>query len=193
MLFPHGSSFDIMHANSIEILDRDIGGLAAKDKVLISIRELDLIGIFDVDKGQLIWSWGPRIISKQHHPTVLENGNILLFDNGCDKGYSRIIELDPEGMEIVWSYEADPKEEFFSPTRGSSQRLDNGNTLICESDKGHVFEVTKDGETVWQFYSTGEETKAKQRQAIYRMERLLPKVFIPLTIPQEKTQDAGQD
>ena len=31
------------------------------------------------------------------------------------------------------------------------QRLPNGNTLITESDRGYVFEVTPEQETVWRF------------------------------------------
>jgi hypothetical protein len=34
---------------------------------------------------------------------------------------------------------------------GSAQRLPNGNTLITESAFGRVFEVTKEGEIVWDY------------------------------------------
>ena len=40
---------------------------------------------------------------------------------------------------------------FFSPYMGSVQRLWNGNTLICESAFGRLFEVTPDGDVVWEF------------------------------------------
>jgi hypothetical protein len=33
----------------------------------------------------------------------------------------------------------------------ASQRLPNGNTLLCESSFGRFFEVTKDGEIVWEY------------------------------------------
>lgn len=33
----------------------------------------------------------------------------------------------------------------------TAQRLANGNTLICEGDCGRIFEVTSDGELVWEF------------------------------------------
>jgi hypothetical protein len=42
---------------------------------------------------------------------------------------------------------------------GNAQRLPNGNTLVCESSFGRFFEVTKDGEIVWEyvnlFFGTG--------------------------------------
>ncbi len=34
---------------------------------------------------------------------------------------------------------------------GSAQRLANGNTFICESAFGRLFEVTPEGETVWEY------------------------------------------
>ena len=34
---------------------------------------------------------------------------------------------------------------------GGVQRLANGNTLICESLHGRVFEVTPEGEIVWDY------------------------------------------
>ncbi len=36
---------------------------------------------------------------------------------------------------------------------GANQPLPNGNVLITESDFGRVFEVTRDGEIVWEFNS----------------------------------------
>jgi hypothetical protein len=34
---------------------------------------------------------------------------------------------------------------------GAARRLQNGNTLITESDNGRAFEVTEDGSIVWEF------------------------------------------
>jgi hypothetical protein len=34
---------------------------------------------------------------------------------------------------------------------GNAQRLPNGNTLITESSFGRFFEVTKEGELVWEY------------------------------------------
>lgn len=64
-------------------------------------------------------------------------------------------ELDPITKTVEWEYKADPPEEFFSSTRGGSQRLSNGNTLITESNRGRVFEVTPSGEKVWELLQPG--------------------------------------
>ena len=111
-------------------------------------------------------------------PTLLANGNILIFDNGYARGFSRVIELDPTSLEVVWSYQGEPPSEFFSDRRGSAQRLPNGNTLICESERGHVFEVTPDGTRVWEFWNP--EIVDGKRKRIYRFMRLAPDVVEPL-------------
>jgi hypothetical protein len=77
--------------------------------------------------------------------------------------------MDPLTGEIVWQYQPPPPEVFYSYTRGSSQRLGNGNTLICESDKGRAFEVTPEGEIVWIWLNP--ETVGSVRKTVYRMIR----------------------
>lgn len=163
---------DLFHTNTIEILDREIKGVAGRGDLLISIRELDLVAIIDPDKETIVWSWGAGILDKQHHPTALPNGNILIFDNGVSRDYSRIVEIDPRTGEIVWEYKADPPQEFYSVSRGACQRLPNGNTLITESDKGRVFEIAPGGDTVWEFYNPEILVKTGERSAIYRMTRI---------------------
>ncbi|UCF43528.1 MAG: hypothetical protein JSV99_00965 [Planctomycetota bacterium] len=166
------SCFDIMHTNSIEIMDRDIEGFCTKGDWLISIRELDFIGVLDPARGEFIWRWGPGELRRQHHPTLLENGNVLIFDNGRGRGFSRIIELDPLNRKIVWEYTSEPREKFYSKLGGCCYRLPNGNTLITESDKGYVFEITEAGEVVWEFYNPNVKPEEKKRGMVYRMMRI---------------------
>jgi hypothetical protein len=65
--------------------------------------------------------------------------------------FSRVIEVNPATNAITWRYQDRPAWNFFSPRMGNAQRLSNGNTLICESSFGRFFEVTKDGEIVWEY------------------------------------------
>ena len=37
------------------------------------------------------------------------------------------------------------------PISGNPRLLDNGNTLICSDTEGHIFEVTAEGELVWEY------------------------------------------
>ena len=80
-------------------------------------------------------------IAGQHAPTPLENGNILIFDNGVHRlddplPFSRVIEVNPATNEIGWTYQDRPVSNFFSPRMGNAQRLPNGNTLINEASFG---------------------------------------------------------
>ena len=53
--------------------------------------------------------------------------------------------------QIVWSYQSKANQGFFSHIGSGSQRLPNGNTLICSGTTGHLFEVTAKGELVWEY------------------------------------------
>lgn len=171
-LVGNGIPPDLLHANSLEIVRQTVNGVCKRGDLLLSICELDLVVILDRRTKEIVWEWGPGYLSKQHHPTQLANGNILIFDNGVKQGRSRVIELDPRDKRIVWEYTGDPSETFFSLSRGAAQRLPNGNTLITESDSGHVFEVDLRGEIVWEFFNSQLKPKERQRAAIYRMLRI---------------------
>jgi hypothetical protein len=181
---------DIFHSNTVEELRRDIA-VAKKGDVLFCVRNLDFIGILSVETEDLLWSWGPGILEYPHHPSVLENGNILVFDNGRrERAYSRILELDPDTDEIAWEYVGEPEESFFAAVMGASQRLPNGNTLITESTTGRVFEVTQEGEIAWQFLNfevSDRGTGKGKRATIYRMVRYGPEYLErPIGNPQAR-------
>ena len=59
--------------------------------------------------------------------------------------------MDLATKQIVWKYQEKREYEFFSPRISNAQRLPNGNTLICEGDFGRLFEVTREGEVVWEY------------------------------------------
>ncbi len=129
--------------------------LTTDEDLLVSFRQISTVGIVDRTSGNFRWKWGPGEISHQHHPTMLDNGRVLLFDNGSHHArgvpYSRVIEVDPTTNQIEWEYLADPPFSFFSPLISSAQRLANGNTLICEGCTGRMFEVTGNREIVWEY------------------------------------------
>ena len=65
------------HMNSIEEIPNG--------DILTSMRNIDTICIVDRKTGKIKWEWGPGEISHQHAPTFLENGNVLVFDNGTHR------------------------------------------------------------------------------------------------------------
>jgi uncharacterized protein (UPF0248 family) len=124
--------------------------------ILASYRPTSTVIRISRKTGQIVWKLGPPTVAGQHAPTLLASGNVLIFDNGVHRlddsvPYSRVIEVDPATNAIVWRYQDKPTWNFFSPRMGNAQRLPNGNTLICESSFGRFFEVTPEGETVWEY------------------------------------------
>ena len=165
---------DLLHANSIEWMHHkhleSKHRIYASTNVIVTIRHQNAIVIINWDAKELVWAWGPGEILGPHDAAVLENGNILLLDNGLRRGWSRAVELDPLARKIVWEYKAPEPTDFYTPGRGSAQRLPNGNTLITNSRSGRVFEVTRAGEIVWEFLSPHLNDKG-HRAAIVRMKR----------------------
>jgi hypothetical protein len=66
-------------------------------------------------------------------------------------GISRVQEFDPLTSNVVWEYHGTPEDPFWSGVRSAQQRLPNGNTLITESDRGRLLEVSPAGEIVWEY------------------------------------------
>lgn len=144
---------DIFHTNTLEVLDGRLAARAASFKagnVLVCLRNIDVVAIIDLDLESVVWAvrgmW--RL---PHQPTILENGNMMIFDNQGNHGFSKVIEFDPFTQEIRWAYKGDENNGFRSLAFGSSMRLPNGNTLITESNAGRAFEVTPAHEIVWEF------------------------------------------
>ena len=146
---------DLLHSNSVEWMYReqlyDAHRIYGPNNVLVCFRHQSRVAIFDMRAGVVVWAWGRGEIIGPHDAQVLENGNVLLFDNGVTRDWSRALEVDPMTNRIVWEFKADPPESFYTQSKGSVQRLPNGNTLLAESDNGRVIEVTSAGEVVWEF------------------------------------------
>lgn len=53
----------------------------------------------------------------------------------------------------LWKYTAPDKYSFYSPFVSGAQRLKNGNTLVTSGAKGRFFEITKEGEIVWEYWN----------------------------------------
>ena len=170
-----GDAVDVFHVNTLSIIDRTHSDFFRKGSVLVAARSLNLIAVIDLEREKLVWSWGENDLDWPHQPVLLESGNLLIFDNGTHRRYSRIVELDPITTEIVWQYKGDPPQSFFTGLRGGVQNLPNGNLLLSESWRGRAFEITNDGTMVWDFYNPDISERRKRpnkRASIYRMRRI---------------------
>jgi hypothetical protein len=190
---------DPLHTNTVDVITPEVADNFAVGKagqILLSFRELGALGVLDVDSEQLVWAVRAYWLG-QHDPDVLPNGNILLFDNFGNydgpEGRSRVIEFDPETMEIVWQYRGNSELPLESSIRSSQQRLANGNTLITESNAARIFEVTPEGDIVWQFVNPIRGGRLNDRVPIICWgQRLAPDVLEPAVLARDRTPAAGR-
>ena len=131
--------------------------------------------------GDLLYRWGDpaayragpgsaRMLQGQHAPRFIPSGypgagNVTVFNNTTAPERSAVVEvvlpLDASGRFLltpgtaygpslpVWTYSA---PGFYSPIQSSAERLPNGNTLICSATQDWLFEVTPEGQTVWEHH-----------------------------------------
>ena len=181
-------AFDWAHNNTLQVIppnatyDQDLAASGSSrfkpGNIFFSYRSVDVIGVIEKETGQIVWAWGPGVIDGQHKPHMLPNGNVLIYDNGTLRGYSRVIELNPLTERIEWEYVGDPPESFFSGFISGAQRLPNGNTLICEGANSRFFEVTPENEIVWEF-TNPYDTPTSQHN-VYRCLRYPPEYIRPV-------------
>jgi hypothetical protein len=131
--------------------------------ILCSLRSVSAVIIISRKDKKIIWHLDNKTVAQQHCASELDNGNILLFDNGAFRHqesfqYTRAIEVDRETKKIVWSWNDPSKERFYSPFMGSAQRLQKkvetsirGNTLICESAFGRIVEIDDEDNVCWEY------------------------------------------
>lgn len=190
---PENIIIDGRETNIIAIIDKQTGKIVYRIgpdyTSTTELREL----------GQIIGQHNAHIIPRG----LPGEGNLLVFDNGGDAGYgaptsqaptgsrrdrreySRVIEIDPITLEIVWQLDGrklgySHESKFFSFNISNAQRLANGNTFVTEGAEGRLLEVTPEFEIVWEYINPDE------RNAIYRAYRI-PYDWVPqLTEPEEK-------
>lgn len=146
------------HINSLQELPPNPWFDAGDDRfrpgnLLISARNLDAIYIVERPSGDVVWSLTEGL-DQQHEalmngPDLEAPGFVQLFDNRPRSGRrSAVVELDPRDAAIRWEY---GDEGFFSATKGAQQALANGNVLVASSRGRRAFEVTREGDVVWQW------------------------------------------
>jgi hypothetical protein len=172
-----GAPSDLFHANTVVPLKRHARGLWEDGDVMVSLANWNLVAVIDMKSERIGWSWGPGEIEGAHQPTVLDNGNVLVFDNGESRNRSKVIEVDPERKSIVWSYEA---PGFLSASEGGCERLPSGNVLITDSRTARVFEITRGKQIVWEYFNPLFDGAGVRRSGIYRAHHVPPETAAPL-------------
>jgi hypothetical protein len=134
---PRSSSSDWLHANSLALGDHG--------NVILSLNWLSQVISIAPDWQTIEWRLGgakstialdsAATFQGQHTAAVLENGHMLVFDNGRDRTgaarNSRAAEIAftaGGNAHLVWSFT--PSATQYDPYVGAARRLENGNTLV---------------------------------------------------------------
>ncbi|MFL2983358.1 MAG: aryl-sulfate sulfotransferase [Candidatus Neomarinimicrobiota bacterium] len=164
--------FDWMHSNAFHFDEEE-------NVIYVSHRNLSRISKISYPSGEVIWNMGlpagyntgdenictDLLFSWQHNIQMLENGDLLFFDNGNlgqilfgdqnpTSRIRRIRVIDDSYCETIWQYNF--PHNLYTDEMGSVQLLENGNYFInavgsCynEDYECSLFEVTPDGEIIW--------------------------------------------
>ena len=146
------------------------------DEYLVNSRDRGEKNIIDRKTRTMVWRWGnpyawgggrktqgysrngDQILFGSHDCNWLPNGNVSIFDNGTKRpstNYSAAYEIERDGTftggKIVWQFKTADPNSFYSDYQSAAQKLPNGNWHITSTNNGHLFEVTPQGEVVWEF------------------------------------------
>jgi hypothetical protein len=198
---PDNLIFDSRSSSLIAIIANDDYGGFKKGDIIWRVGPDYGPGTPWASLGQII---GPHL-AHMIPASLPGGGNILVFSNGgvsrfgtqrddCPgtypsamSDYSRVVEFNPVTYEVVWEYsntleftdgDGNLNRRFYSTFMCGAQRLVNGNTLITETGKGRVFEVTREGEIVWEYIAGADFTNPLFGAAVYRAYKV-PKSWVP--------------
>ena len=168
----YGMLYDWNHTNSFHFDEVD-------SVIYVSHRNLSRISKIAYPSQEVVWNMGlpaeygygdenictDLFFSCQHHIQMLDNGDLLFFDNGVlsemlledptpISRIRRISVIDDNYCETIWQYDLPP--ELYGYKWGSVQLLENGNYFIYTHGTGHeqgavctILEVSPEGEVVW--------------------------------------------
>jgi len=188
--------FDWMHTNAFHF-DEEEGA------IYTSHRHLSRISKIAYPSGDVIWNMGLLAeyntgennictelgFSFQHHIQLLDNGDLLFFDNGNlsdivlgdsnpTSRIRRIRVVDNSYCETVWQY--DLPQNLYGFAMGSVQLLENGNYSIYTFGNGlnesecSILEVTPVGDIIWK--ATSQDPNAAWYRS-YKIPSMHPDAF----------------
>lgn len=138
-IHPSRRRWEWTHLNALDV--NDAGDIA------ISCRQNNRVAVIDGTTGELKLKFTD--VHAQHHVTWVDDDLIQVFDNG--ETSSTIKEIQVSTGEVTWKFKGSPAHQFFSSYISSAERLPSGNVLACEGASGRLFEVTRDGDVVWEW------------------------------------------
>ena len=202
-------AYDWMHSNAFHFDEKE-------SVIYVSHRHLSRISKIDYPSGIVIWNMGlsseymssgdehictDLLFSFQHNIQLMENGDLLFFDNGnLSQGLlgdenpisriRRVKVIDNSYCETVWQFDLPPN--LFGQGMGSVQALDNGNYSIYTFGSGlgspecSIIEVTQEKEIIWK--ATGQANNAWYRS--YKIPSIHPDAFSVIVDGYTKTDES---
>jgi hypothetical protein len=164
------------HLNSI-FLDKN------KNEIYVSGRDINSVFVINRRTNRVDFAIGykfspetefyPQVIfSGQHHAQLLDNGNILIFNNNTRWGRgggTNIMEINKPDRsnpyvtsQFIYLYDFGSPEQNFCPKGGGIIKLKNNNYLISSSAYNRNFEINGNGHLVWQCQPEKLDTLAKK-------------------------------
>lgn len=145
--------YDRFHINGL-CFDKD-------SNYLLSTPIEDQIWKVDAKSGELLWRFGragdfkmdtAAYFSFQHSPYIMENGDLMLFDNGLHNHRSgaKAFKLDEESRTAETTINAMLPPNLYTSRMGNAFQLPNGNLLQCSSKTGAVVVTDQSGKVLWE-------------------------------------------
>lgn len=162
-------SGDTLHLNDVESFPSTFkNGEFERGDILISLRNINTILVFNKNTRKIKYINIGSFI-RQHDPDFVDGNTISVFDNnnlsspstssfaGETGLSSRIVVLNVLENRTSVFFEGSKDNPFFTNIMGKHQWLPNGNALISESRSGRAFEITSEGDVVWEYYNVVQE------------------------------------
>lgn len=158
-------SGDTMHMNDVEVYPKGMpSSLFRPGDIMISLRNIATILVVDPVTWRVKFRSTGQV-NRQHDVDFLPNDRIAVFDNRNmndllpeDQRHSRVVEINALTGRARVLFQGSDKLHFYTPTLGRQTVFPSGNILTMEGWDGHVFEVNKSGDLIWEYYNIVDAT-----------------------------------
>ena len=126
----------------------------------------------DVASGEIEWTFGEtgdfellegEWFEQAHGFDVLEDGRVLMYDNGMERGWSRAVEYEFDVADMtarqVWAWPTELTEDgWHNNIWGDADRLSDGSTLVAGGslwsvdDPCRLYRVDAAGQLIWELH-----------------------------------------
>lgn len=145
--------YDRFHMNGL-CFDKD-------GNYLVSNPIEDQIWKIDRESGKLLWKFGRNgdfkmdtaaYFSFQHSPYIMENGDLMLFDNGLydKRSGAKAFKLDEKNRTAETVINAMLPADKYTSRMGNAYLLPNGNLLQTSSKTGSIMVTDQTGKVLWE-------------------------------------------